>query len=227
MLNKYKLGLTTALAVGFMSLPTYAEINTNINESVSPDQKIETETVANYDFGVYDQDDNLAVSQIEFMAGIGNATETEKELFMKYDANGDSALNQEEFEEFARKEGDALTINDVVENTKEAAEETADAVVETTEETIEAAENALTPNTSETEEKVVMTMDFEVFDTNNDDVVSASEFEAQTEAISPRMEFGSFDSDNDGELTMDEFQVYVDTEPRIEADAEDLVENTN
>ena len=84
MLKFNKIGLTTVLALGVMSLPAAAEVNTNVKGNVSEDQQVETETVANYDFGVYDQDDNMLVSDVEFMAGIGSSTEAEKELFAKY-----------------------------------------------------------------------------------------------------------------------------------------------
>ncbi len=241
MLNFKKLGLTT-LALGILASPTFAEVNTNINNSVSADQQTETATVANYDFGVYDQDNNDMVDETEFMAGIGTSVGTEN-MFTTYDADANGSLSEEEFEEFARKSGveevtektgGILTgAKNIATGTKNAVVGTTKAVggavVNTTKKAGNAVKNTISPSNEDVveTEAVILTMDFEVYDENNDDVVDAMEFEERTKSVSPKIEFSSFDTNSDGSLNIDEFQAYVDSEPRIEADVEDLIEDNS
>jgi len=167
-------------------------------------------------FQSYDRDGNGMVSPIELReAFLGNIPD---DVFQSYDGNNDGTLNKTEFHKFMEKNYE-VSLNNQQElmqtrqqnelEQQKAAERAAQLEKQREEELANISKFNSGP-------KVKLTMDFIVFDKNNDDLVDMEEFRDRTHSIiDPQVVYGAYDENKDGKLNIHEFQRYVNSDPAI------------
>ena len=169
-------------------------------------------------FKSYDQNGNGMISQSELQSKfLGNIP---SDVFASYDTNNNGGLDSSEFSKFYEKNYQvSMTNQKELNKTKQQnklIQQKAAATNQALAKQHEMAKAAVEQYNSKP--KVKLTLDFIVFDENNDKQIDIQEFNDNTNSLlDANKVYGSYDANNDGKLNITEFKRYVNSDPRIPA----------
>lgn len=208
MKNLYTFSLLTMAASGLLTTTALAG------------DKAQPTPMSKVSFSSFDQNHDGLVSPNELRNNfLGRVSD---EAFSSYDFNRNGSYSQDEFNAFMTKNYQLARYNHQEAEKIDQRNDMMKIKAEKHNQMIEA-HAASEKNLQHKYGKIHLVMDFETYDKNNDNVVNAAELTAQTGAVDAAREIAKFDRDKNGTLNISEFKAYVNSDPVIQADIQDLL----